>query len=160
MINNHNSAALIEQSILYTILDNILGLEKTRNWSEFFSAQKGKWGGFYLDENIDLMTDKPVGGTAPSHDLDEYTGEYRNAGYGKIIISRDGNSLKALFRGMEQPMSHYHYDVFKMPGIKMDTLLVTAPVSFYTDAYDGSIDRFDVPFEPSVAPIMFKKIKN
>ena len=42
----------------------------------------------------------------------------------------------------------------------MDTLLVTAPVSFYTDAYDGSIDRFDVPFEPSVAPIMFKKIKN
>ena len=160
MINNHNSAALIEQSILYTILDNILGLEKTRNWSEFFSAQKGKWGGFYLDENIDLMTDKPVGGTAPSHDLDEYTGEYRNAGYGKIIISRDGNSLKALFRGMKQPMSHYHYDVFKMPGIKMDTLLVTAPVSFYTDAYDGSIDRFDVPFEPSVAPIMFKKIKN
>ena len=103
----------------------------------FFSAQKGKWGGFYLDENIDLMTDKPVGGTAPSHDLDEYIGEYRNAGYGKIIISRDGNSLKALFRGMEQPMSHYHYDVFKMPGIKMDTLLVTAPVSFYTDAYDG-----------------------
>lgn len=159
MINNHNSAALIEQSILYTILDNILGLEKTRNWSEFFSAQKGKWGGFYLDENIDLMTDKPVEGTAPSHDLDEYTGEYRNAGYGKIIISRDGNNLKALFRGMEQPMSHYHYDVFKMPGIKMDTLLVTAPVSFYTDAYDGSIDRFDVPFEPSVAPVMFKRIK-
>ena len=157
MINNHNSAILIEQSILYTILDNVLGLEKQRNWSEFFKGQLGKWGGFYLDEVINLMPDEPVAGTKPSHDLVAYTGEYWNPGYGKIKIEQDGDSLKATFRGMEQKMSHYHYDTFKMPDVKMDTLLVTCPVTFYTDPYNGSISKFDVPFEASVTPIMFTR---
>ena len=157
MINNHNSAILIEQSILYTILDNVLGLEKQRNWSEFFKGQLGKWGGFYLDEVINLMPDEPVAGTKPSHDLAAYTGEYWNPGYGKIKIEQDGDSLKATFRGMEQKMSHYHYDTFKMPDVKMDTLLVTCPVTFYTDPYNGSISKFDVPFEASVTPIMFTR---
>lgn len=157
MINNHNSAILIEQSILYTILDNVLGLEKTHDWSAFFESQKGQWGGFYLDEVINLMPDKPVTGTKPSHELESYIGEYWNPGYGKIKILKEENQLKAIFRGMAQPMVHYHYDIFKMPNIKMDTLVVTAPVTFYTNAYDGSIDRFDIPLEPSVKPIMFTR---
>ena len=157
MINNHNSSILIEQSILYTILDNVLGLEKQRDWSELFKGEIGKWGGFYLDEIINLMPDDPVPGTKLSHDLDDYTGEYWNPGYGKIVIERDGDSLKALFRGMEQKMEHYHYDTFKMLDIKMDTLVVTAPTTFYTCPYSGKITKFDVPFEPSVTPIMFEK---
>lgn len=157
MINNHNSAILIEQSILYTILDNVLGLEKTRDWSAFFESQKGKWGGFYLDEVINLMPNEPITGTKPSHPLDDYIGEYWNPGYGKITIHREGNKLKAMFRGMDQDMEHYHYDIFKMKGIKMDTLVVTAPVTFHTNAYDGSIDSFSVPFEPSVSPILFTR---
>ena len=116
------------------------------------NSEIGKWGGFYLDEVINLMPDDPVPGTKPSHDLAAYTGEFWNPGYGKIKIEQDGDSLKALFRGMEQPMSHYHYDTFKM-----HTLLVTAPVTFYTDPYDGSISKFDVPFEASVTPIMFTR---
>lgn len=159
MINNHNSAVLAEQSILFTILDNVLGLEKTRDWSEFFEGQIGKWGGFYGDENIDLMPDAPVPDTKPSHELSAYTGEYWNPGYGKIVIERDGAGLKAKFRGMEQPMTHYHYDTFKMLHIKMDTMVVDAPATFYTDPYDGSISKFDVPFETAVAPIMFKRKK-
>lgn len=106
------------------------------------------------------MTNEPVVGTKPSHKLGDYTGEYWNPGYGKITIHKEGDNLKAVFRGMEQAMEHYHYDIFKMKDIKMDTLVVTAPVTFYTNAYDGTIDSFSVPFEPSVKPIMFtRKVK-
>lgn len=159
MINNHNSSILIEQSIFYTILDNLLGLEPKKDWSLYFKNQIGKWGGFYLDEVIDLFTGEPIKDTHPSHDLDNYVGEYWNPGYGKITIQRDGNNLKGIYRGVEQPISHYHYDTFKMPNIKMDTLLVTAPLTFYTNPYTGEIDKFDIPLEPSVTPILFIKNK-
>ena len=54
-------------------------------------------------------------------------------------------------------MEHYHYDIFKMKDIKMDTIVVTAPVTFHTNAYDGSIDSLSVPFELSVSPILFTR---
>ena len=54
-------------------------------------------GGFYGDEMIDLLPDAPVPGTKLSHELDAYTGEYRNPGYGKIVIEKD-DGLKGIPR--------------------------------------------------------------
>ena len=39
----------------------------------------------------------------------------------------------------------------------MDTMVVDAPATFYTDPYDGSILKSDVLFETAVSPIMFER---
>lgn len=157
MINNHNSSILIEQSIFYTILDNLLGFEPV-NWSKIFADKIGKWGGFYLDEMVNMLPDPPVAGTAPSHDLEMYAGHYYNKGYGDFVIKVVDGQLVGVYRGTEQPMTHYHYDTFKVPNIKADVLVITAPLTFHINPFDGSISEFEIPLEPAVSPILFQRI--
>ena len=63
-----------------------------------------------------------------------------------------------LYRGVEQEMEHYHYDVFKVPHIKMDTLVTTAPLYFRTNAEDGSIEGFEFRLYSQVGPILFTRV--
>ena len=100
-----------------------------------------------------------VKGTSLSHDLKSYVGEYYEPGHGTIKIFQKDDGLGMIYRGVEQPMKHYHYDVFKVSCIKMDTLVVTAPLSFRTNSRDGSIDGFEFKLYPQVEPILFKRSK-
>ena len=54
-------------------------------------------------------------------------------------------------------MEFFHYDTFIMKNIKEDTLLITAPLTFYTDSYSGKIVSFSVKLDPEGEPILFKR---
>lgn len=156
--NLHAPDVLIQCSVMDTIIDNLLGLTPG-NWAERYYAQRNNYGYMLGDWRCDLMGVDQVKGTSLSHDLKSYVGEYYEPGHGTIKIFQKDDGLGMIYRGVEQPMKHYHYDVFKVSCIKMDTLVVTAPLSFRTNSRDGSIDGFEFKLYPQVEPILFKRSK-
>jgi len=156
MVNLHKPCTLILNSVWYTVIDKLLGLEPI-DWAERFAQETGKYGRMYEHWDVNLLPQEPVGDTKLSHKLCEYAGCYHDPGYGNFEITVEGDGLMGYYRGMKQPIDHYHYDTFKVPDIKMDTLLYTAPLTFLTDPCSGEIDSFLIPLEPRVQPILFKK---
>ena len=156
LVNLHKPCVLFLNSLWYTIMDNLLGLEPV-DWSERFSKETGNYGGVYDHWEVNLLQAEPVKGTTPSHALQDYAGSYHNPGYGNFEIAMEKDQLTGFYRGMKQQLIHYHYDTFKAPDIKMDTQLYTLPLTFLTNPYSGEIDSFAIPMEPRVDPILFKK---
>jgi len=57
---------------------------------------------------------KRVPNTKPSHDLNDYTGQYTDPLYGQVIIERDGSNLKVNINNyMQAAVQHWQYDTFK-----------------------------------------------
>ena len=148
---------LIQLSVVYSIIDHVLGLSEI-DWSSRMWEQRENYGHMLEDWRIDMAGDSCVKDTRISHDLDAYTGKYYEPGHGIIEIIREGDSLKCLYRGVKQDMIHMHYDVFKVPDVKQDTLLYTCPINFLTNAQDGSIDRFEFKLYTQIGPLVFERI--
>jgi len=95
-------------------------------------------------------------GTTPAHALEDYAGEYDHPAYGELTIVADGRNLAARFHDIAIRLNHWHYETFR--GEAEDTVLAGSKLffQFFTDV-NGEVERLTVPFEPSVAPISFKK---
>ena len=157
--NIHKPDVLVECSCIYTIIDNVLGLPR-EDWSSRFWAERNTYGHMLEDWQCDLMGDgAPVPGTNLSHGLDAYTGKYFEPGHGTIEIFREGDALRMKYRGVVQEMEHYHYDVFRVPHVKQDTLIYTCPLTFHTSYEDGSIDGFEFKLYSQVGPLWFRRVK-
>ena len=88
--------------------------------------------------------------------LARYVGEYSDPGYGVMKIVRAGRGLQAVWAGMAHAVRREHGDVFEMarPLWASKDLL-----TFYADS-QGRITRVTCPFEPAVAPIVFRRRKD
>jgi CubicO group peptidase (beta-lactamase class C family) len=134
------------------IADRMLKLS-SRNWNKYLldafkkSAETAKAAG----KNDSLGR---VFNTKPSHALVDYTGTYKNPGYGSIEIMTTGNELSSKFNSIDIKFEHYHYDQFK--AIPQDPSLEGAsfPVTFHTDE-KGAISKLTIPFETGVKDIEF-----
>ena len=136
----------------------MLGLSDS-DWSSRIWAERNNYGHMLEDWQCDLMGEGgPISGTAPSHDLDSYTGTYSEAGHGQIEIFREGEELRMKYRGEVLHLEHYHYDVFRVPHVKQDTLVYTCPLTFRTSYEDGSIDGFEFKLYSQVGPLLFHRI--
>lgn len=155
--NIHKPCVLPQTSVVYTIIDELLGLEK-KDWSSRLYEQRENYGNLLEHWELDLMGNHKVSGSVLTHRPEDYVGLYSNPGHGQIEILYEGEEWSCLYRGVKQSMQHYHYDTFCVPNIKMDTLLVTSPLSFLTKDTDGSIDRFEFRLYSQVEPIVFKRI--
>ena len=61
----------------------------------------------------------PKSGTALAHQLEGYTGEYENPGFGKMNRQLDQGILKASFNGtINFDLEHFHYEVFNVTNLK------------------------------------------
>ncbi|MBO4881725.1 MAG: serine hydrolase [Firmicutes bacterium] len=147
---------LIQCSVLYTIIDKVLGFEPV-DWSERMWSVKDIKGNMHGDWKLDLLGDEFVAGTTPSHDLADYVGTYAEPGHGQLEIDLAGDKLLMTWRGVTQEILHHHYDVFHIPEVKMDTLLVNAPIYFHTDV-KGDICGFGFKLYDEVGPIEFVRI--
>lgn len=96
-----------------------------------------------------------VKGTAPSHDLEDYVGEYENPGYGKLEVKKDGKQLEFVYNDITTPLEHWHYDVFNGEKTK-DDVFEDMKLIFRSDL-NGNIATVEAPFEPSVDNIVFTK---
>lgn len=158
LTNLHAFCGPFLYTILYTAFDKLLGLPKI-NWAEKFHplTQRNKFPTELA--KCDLLPDSPAADTKLSHNPKAYTGVFQNEGYGKIHITFLNDLFYLQFQDAENlPMQHYHYETFKVNGIKEDTIIYSLPLTFLTNPQTGKVDGFLLRLEPSVNDILFKKL--
>ena len=99
----------------------------------------------------------PVEHTELSHKLEEYTGVYENPAYGELKVELAKNGLYLHFKDWLLPMEHFHYDTFRVRGVKEDTIFITMPMTYHYEELTGKLDGFSLKLEPEVDPVWFKK---
>jgi CubicO group peptidase (beta-lactamase class C family) len=139
VIGNH--AAPLYNIISYNVYERILGLSLTP-WSERQNAIRLK------NKAANQVARTKAGGgrveaTRPSHNLDEYAGEFVHPAYGVLTIAKDGGSLLFDFHKIRLPLTHFHYDRFDTPDDEQDGKW---SVNFITNP-QGEIDRAEVSLD-------------
>lgn len=111
-------------------------------------------------EKTKISNQKP--NTKPTHDLKDYTGLFKNKGYGVVDVFTMNDSLFLSLGKRTLWLRHYHYDMFepieKNPKKGIDTSEKSVPVQFQMDLA-GEIESLSFPFEPTLKdPIVFTRI--
>lgn len=157
LVNLHILCVPFLHTLLYTAFDRLLGMPSV-DWSAKFHPQGGLTEEMYRRNSIDLLPGKPVPGTRLSHAPEEYAGVYRSEGYGGAEVTVENGVFALRFRDLSGlPMTHYHYDTFRVDGVKEDTLTFSAPLTFLTDPETGAVDSFRFRLEPMVDDIVFRR---
>lgn len=140
-----------------TIIDRLLGL-KFRDWHgmQKEAADKAKAA---AKEQLKKDSTQQKKGTRPSHSLVDYTGTFKNDGYGAITIFQDKDTLKGTYNGLHFKIKHYHYDYFNFSfaADEADIDEENAMKGLFTINVKGEIESLKLPLESSVDEIVFKK---
>jgi len=144
-------------AVAMDVVDKMLGVE-----SDQFVQQKEAMTAMFaqMAEIAEGMAGTPVPGTRTSHDICDYAGVYSADGYTDITITEKDGALSFHFIGEDVPMSHFHYDIFRLDGYfgeNPNGLTVK-----FDCGKEGKIDRLTVPMvlDPGVEPICFRKKDN
>lgn len=128
-------------SIVFNIYEHLLGLSITP-WSERglinrnASKQQGKAG----REKAMLGQIK---NTKPSHQMDDYLGDFENSAYGIINIALKDTQMEFTLHNIHLPMHHFHYDRFDTKNDEEDGFF---SLNYQTNP-QGEIDRFVVSLD-------------
>jgi CubicO group peptidase (beta-lactamase class C family) len=153
VLTNLDGTALPE-AIAWNVFDRLLGLDQVP-WSQRYlqheikvreSEQEAKNKGY-----VPHKTD-----THPSHDLQDYVGDYAHPGYGVVSVIADGSSFKLKINKITESVAHLHYDVFQVPDTPFDPF-AKLKVSFFSDA-NGDISSLALPLEAYVKDIVFTRL--
>ncbi len=141
------------------LLDYFLGRD-AEDWVSIYTEKREHAPeDMYHHLEFDLMLPKAVEGTTASYELAAYVGKYYHPAYGIFRICLENGHLWLHEREVRyRPMSHFHYDTFKVEQIKEDTDQYTVPLIFYTEAQTQSVGGFTIQMEPKVKEIEFRKI--
>jgi CubicO group peptidase (beta-lactamase class C family) len=101
-------------------------------------------------EELDRVED-----TDPSHDLEDYAGEYEHPGYGVMTIAFEDDELHAVYNDLRAELEHWHYDVFmasfpELADRRMKLNFLTNP--------SGDVHQVSTPLEPAVDDIVFTRL--
>lgn len=137
-------------SIIYNVYEHLLGLSVTP-WSERglknrdASKKLGK-------EGRQKAMQGQIKGTAPSHKITDYLGDFENNAYGIINISQKDTEMSFTLHNIHLPMYHFHYDRFNTKDDEED--------GFYSLNYQtnpqGEIDRFLISLDEGEVTFMKK----
>lgn len=141
----------------YQTIDAFMGVNQGKNWSDELLARTNSRE--QSDTRISDRIASQIQGTKPSLPLEKYTGTYRSAIYGNIIISLENGKLKMNLEHspeLSSTLKHFHYDVFEIIWDQEQAWFQFGTVKFNTDNYlkVTGID-FDVPNDD----IFFEELK-
>lgn len=107
----------------------------------------------FIKKYDDAIDRNKIINTKLTHHVSDFEGYYTCPSFGTIQIVTEADSLKVVFSKVECPLSHYHYDNFKMinPNDRMEYIF-----KFYTGER-GDIEGFFVSFEDNVESSLFKR---
>lgn len=114
------------------------------------------------EEAEEKTEDLRVAGTAPSHPLEDYPGDYEHPGYGLLTIEEgpgEGEAERGLtltFNGITAPLEHWHYDVWNGAETDGDPTFEDMKIQFRSDL-EGQVTEVVSPFEPAASAIVFTK---
>lgn len=133
VIGDH--CASLYNTVSYNVYERLLGMNQTP-WSQrtLEIRLKGKKAG--TEARAKAGADQ-VKGTAPSHALADYAGEYEHPAYGVLKIGLRDGQLQYDFHKMKFPMTHFHYDRFDTPD---DERFGKSSVNFQTNP-QGDVDE-------------------
>jgi CubicO group peptidase (beta-lactamase class C family) len=149
VLTNMNGT-MLPTVIAYRAFDELLGLESI-NWGEryhnFIQAMKG---GIKEAMERKASSAKKV---PPSHELEEYAGQYEHPGYGTFTITVENGNLVPDFNGLDLKFEHRHFDVWEAV---IDLFQLSIPIKFEMDE-EGNIVALTSRLESTVDPIRFVK---
>jgi CubicO group peptidase (beta-lactamase class C family) len=135
------------------IYDRILGLPQAP-WAKRIKERSDKAKKEAEEAMKKKDTDRKLN-TKPSHNLEDYAGDFENPGYGILTIKKDGDQLKATFNYINLNGQHYHYDIFEFTTVVFGEQQFR--FSFHTDV-KGNISRVSIPFQTGVKDIEFVRM--
>jgi CubicO group peptidase (beta-lactamase class C family) len=147
------SGTPLRDLVSYEVYDRLLGLPSI-DWVRRFREIERKGRDQELTADKKGYTGRKMG-THPTHDLAEYTGEYRHPGYGTMAIRLDSDKLYMKLNDVERPLEHFHYDTFQVPENPLDSfekLRITFPTSD-----QGEIATLQANLESNVKEIVFTR---
>ena len=136
------------------VYDLLLG-EEMQPWSERVLGALDEGAALQMQARAQTGAGQ-VEGAAPTHPLSAYTGAYRHPGYGDLEVLLQEGGLAVDFNGQVFPLAHFHYDVFS-GTYEEEGVAKWVRIQFQYDL-DGRIQAVDVPFEPAVAPVRFRRV--
>jgi len=154
VLTNQNGSALINL-VPDFIADLIFNLPVRDKNSDFIERRKK----YDLKKGKPAMINADTISSAPAFSIDKYAGRFQNAGYGEIKIEANKKSLVLTYydlklllipKGGHRFSSHYWED----EGVRPDGV---GDVIFKFDS-KGSVQSFQIPFEPTVKDIVFRKL--
>lgn len=157
MLNFHSPTISFMFSIMYDILDRLLGVHSPLSTYRFHDNQPPE-PQIFNDCYEDLFK-KRYPDAIPLHpqtDMSQYVGIYKNPGYGCIEILIKDCRLYLKSRGRKSPLLPYWGELFKVIGFKEDIITYDLPVSFIRD-HHKTIRALSIPCEPLTADIIFQK---
>ncbi len=135
--------------------DRILGLEEIDWIGE--ALEERKKAKAESDQAEGKKEATRVNGTAATHALADYAGEYAHPGYGTLRITAAGEALELTYNDITAPLEHWHYDVWNgREGSSGDTTFEDEKFIFRSNV-DGLMAAVEARFEPRGKPITFSK---
>ena len=139
--------------VVQTAADRIFGLEAV-DWIDD-AAKRQAEGRDAQKKAEEKKATRRRPGTAPSHKLQEYVGDYWHPGYGGLKVEMKGPQLAFTYNAISAPLEHWHFDTFN--GMKTDDpTFENMKLSFKTDV-NGNVATVAVPFEATLGEIVFAK---
>ena len=159
LINLHTPANPIFYPLLYSFMDDELGLEPVDWISRFHTGTEERPPlGDYLDCFHDLtegLHKEETRGRDFDGDLDEWLGTYGDPGYGPMILRRsEDGRLMLTYRDQELEVHHWGENQFWMDGVKSDTETFKVPVTLLKK---DTCYQVRVWYEPMYEPVCFVK---
>jgi CubicO group peptidase (beta-lactamase class C family) len=93
----------------------------------------------------------------PGHDLSDYAGTFEHPAYGRISITRNGDSLHWAYRTLAGQLAHRHYETFEVPRIPFELNPDRLAITFTTDR-DGNVASLSAQLELMVPDIVFTRV--
>lgn len=153
LTNSDRGGSALCSIITYNLFDRILKLPQVP-WSKRIKERADK-----AKKDVEQAKKKKDKhrklNTKSSHNLEDYTGNFENPGYGILTIKKDGDQLKATFNNIDFKAQHYHYDTFEFSAKTFGEQKFK--VSFHTDV-KGNINKVSIPLQLGVKDIEFYRI--
>ena len=149
-----NRYSALPNIIAFNAYDRLLGLEHVP-WSQRFKEQQQKQKESAAEaERKGYTTHKT--GTHPSHDLEDYVGEYEHRGYGIVRIDLEKDELRLSNRKRTSLLKHIHYDTFEFAPNPIEDPSWKLQLGFDTNLR-GEIGQLRINFEESVKETAFTR---
>lgn len=150
----NRGGAPLPELMVRAAADRVLGLE-SRDWSREAKA-KVDAAKALAKEGEAKRGETRVPGAPPSRPFAEFAGDYVHPAYGAVRVEAAADGLTITYNSFAAPFEHWHYDVFVAGEAESEVLAKGAKAQFLMNTR-GEIDRLELPLEPAVKPIVFKR---
>jgi CubicO group peptidase (beta-lactamase class C family) len=141
--------------LINRVLDRVCGKEPVAWLDRLSDLRRKALAQQEVDEQTRQAGRKP--NTSPGHDLSDYAGGYEHPAYGRMTITRSGDSLHWAYRTFSGSLTHRHYETFETPRLPYELNPDGLAISFTTDR-DGNVASLSAQLEPMVADIVFMRV--